>query len=416
MFRPMLISAAIATTLIVVSMSDAQTDWNNVPYLSHNAYQEVNTDGSPAYNGGFPFRMVGVVLNNAEDWLDPSPGYTAGYVPYNLGGEAEFFFQAVDLDGTLWDSDPGSDFDDAGGSAVWIGQNYGNLPFKADPIFNYTDAQWTAELGRLGLFGGDGVAEPLRAGDLIEVRARGGLHYAGKYNVNEQHSLSTDLDFEIVVLERGFGLPDAEPITLSDLKLADDTFIFDPARITGGERYQSSLVELRDVWIESEVDWTADTDITVTDGICTFNIHLGLNAGFDGTELFTPGESFNVRGILDQAASDGTYSTDGYQLLVMNPGDLAAAQILGDFNKDGFVGIEDINIVLGNWNLTVPMGDLSFGDGSGDGFVGIEDLNIILGNWNTGTPPVDVAVPEPVACMVIAVGFVALGGRRSSAG
>ncbi len=59
----------------------------------------------------------------------------------------------------------------------------------------------------------------------------------------------------------------------------------------------------------------------------------------------------------------------------------------GDLNKDGFVGIEDLNLSLGNWNQNVAPGDFFAGDPTGDGFVGIEDLNMVLGNWNAGTPP-----------------------------
>ncbi|MEZ6190592.1 MAG: pre-peptidase C-terminal domain-containing protein [Phycisphaerales bacterium] len=58
----------------------------------------------------------------------------------------------------------------------------------------------------------------------------------------------------------------------------------------------------------------------------------------------------------------------------------------GDLNSDGFVGIADLNVVLGNWNQSVIPSDLTQGDPSGDGFVGIEDLNTVLGNWNTGIP------------------------------
>jgi subtilisin-like proprotein convertase family protein len=65
----------------------------------------------------------------------------------------------------------------------------------------------------------------------------------------------------------------------------------------------------------------------------------------------------------------------------------SAPVITGDMNSDGFVGIEDLNIVLGNWNQAVTPGDLLFGDPTGDGFVGIGDLNVVLGNWNAGTPP-----------------------------
>ncbi len=64
----------------------------------------------------------------------------------------------------------------------------------------------------------------------------------------------------------------------------------------------------------------------------------------------------------------------------------STTQLIGDLDGDGFVGINDLNIVLGNWNLNVPPAD-PLADPSGDGFVGIEDLNTVLGNWNAGTPP-----------------------------
>ena len=59
----------------------------------------------------------------------------------------------------------------------------------------------------------------------------------------------------------------------------------------------------------------------MTDGVRTFSVHLGLNPSFDGTELFASGEHFDVVGVLDQKATDGVYSTDGYQLLAMNADD-----------------------------------------------------------------------------------------------
>lgn len=66
-------------------------------------------------------------------------------------------------------------------------------------------------------------------------------------------------------------------------------------------------------------------------------------------------------------------------------GQMRAGSRIGDLTFDGFVGIEDLNIILSNWNLTVPAGSLS--DPTGDNFVGIEDLGVVLGNWNAGTPP-----------------------------
>ncbi len=82
--------------------------------------------------------------------------------------------------------------------------------------------------------------------------------------------------------------------------------------------------------------------------------------------------------------------------------------VLGDLNSDGFVGIEDLNIVLGAWNDNVPPGD-PLADPTGDGFVGIEDLNVVLGNWNAGTPPPPGAVvPEPGTLAVLFVGGLGL--------
>jgi hypothetical protein len=95
--------------------------------------------------------------------------------------------------------------------------------------------------------------------------------------------------------------------------------------------------------------------------------------------------------------------------------DLFTGGIPGDLDGDGFVGIADLNIVLGNWNQNVPPGD-PLADPSGDGFVGIEDLNTVLGNWNAGTPPVAGAVPEPATLTLLAMaGSVILIRRRRTA-
>ncbi len=88
--------------------------------------------------------------------------------------------------------------------------------------------------------------------------------------------------------------------------------------------------------------------------------------------------------------------------------------ITGDLDGDGFVGIKDLNIVLGNWNQNVPPAN-PLADPSDDGFVGIEDLNTVLGNWNSGTPPVDTFanIPEPGSIALLAVGMVAMLRRTA---
>ncbi len=93
-----------------------------------------------------------------------------------------------------------------------------------------------------------------------------------------------------------------------------------------------------------------------------------------------------------------TMTVGADQFLIFNEGNLSA--LPGDLNRDGFVGIEDLNVVLGNWNQSVIAGNNLAGDPSGDGFVGIEDLNAVLGNWNAGAAPVQAvavsASAEPV--------------------
>jgi PEP-CTERM motif len=88
--------------------------------------------------------------------------------------------------------------------------------------------------------------------------------------------------------------------------------------------------------------------------------------------------------------------------------------LLGDLDGDGFVGIADLNIILGNWNAPIPPGNPS-ADVNNDGFVGIADLNIVLGNWNAGAPLPPggaAAVPEPATLAVIGLAGVVLLRRR----
>ncbi len=98
----------------------------------------------------------------------------------------------------------------------------------------------------------------------------------------------------------------------------------------------------------------------------------------------------------------------GIEVDVVATGDPDRPVITGDLNADGFVGIEDLNAVLGNWNQSVLPGFFTAGAPNGDGFVGIEDLNAVLGNWNAGTSPADQtgsAIPTPSTCLLLAVGL-----------
>ena len=84
----------------------------------------------------------------------------------------------------------------------------------------------------------------------------------------------------------------------------------------------------------------------------------------------------------------------------------------GDINKDGYVGIADLNMVLGDFgNSVTPM---LGADADWDGYVGIADLNAVLGNWNTGSAaaPPSTIVPEPFAPGMILTGLACWMLRR----
>ena len=83
----------------------------------------------------------------------------------------------------------------------------------------------------------------------------------------------------------------------------------------------------------------------------------------------------------------------------------------GDLNGDGYVGLDDLDIILNNWNKHVVSGNLAYGDVSGDGFVGLDDLDIVLNNWNNGTPPTPSAIPEPASGLLFVLASMCVARR-----
>ncbi len=171
----------------------------------------------------------------------------------------------------------------------------------------------------------------------------------------------------------------------------------------------------------------ADAIGIVLEYVVAFN-GQGANANYDpGTGLF--GGSFPPIFHYDNPLPDGwdTYVDEGWlpadtysikvfarsflhQLSAGSTEGTASLhiQLLGDANLDGFVGMEDLNAVLSNWNETTPADTPLIGDLNSDGFIGIEDLNRVLSSWNTDVrpPSAPVPIPEPTsACVLIATGL-----------
>ena len=90
---------------------------------------------------------------------------------------------------------------------------------------------------------------------------------------------------------------------------------------------------------------------------------------------------------------------------------VALALLPGDVDGDGFVGGDDLTIVLSNWGLdgqTREQGDLT-----GDGFIGGDDYSEVLSYWGTGTQAQVTAVPEPATLALLVFGGLILLKRRT---
>ena len=82
----------------------------------------------------------------------------------------------------------------------------------------------------------------------------------------------------------------------------------------------------------------------------------------------------------------------------------------GDANLDGRVDINDLTIVLANYNQTGMT--WTQGEFTGDGTVDINDLTIVLANYNvtvgSSAGPGIGAVPEPAGLLLLAAGLAGL--------
>jgi hypothetical protein len=145
-------------------------------------------------------------------------------------------------------------------------------------------------------------------------------------------------------------------------------------------------------------------------------IHEGETLGIHKALLWvgTPGN--RVWG--DNKTDDGNYLNEAAIRVYEYPVPEPAGKIPGDLDGDGFVGHNDLNLILSNWNQPIPPAN-PIADAAGssgqtpDGYVGIADLNTVLGNWNAGTPPsVGLSVPEPATITSILLLPIALHDRR----
>ena len=343
---------SVATVLLVGTLAIASSATGGQPtpyyppgsYTPFSALEAVNPDGSSSFSwptSGLPITVMGIVLNNPSAMLDSTPNFQPWLNDYSnmydLGGQWQVFIQAYG------DPTVGGSSADFGGCEVWMGQNYGNLPWIADSSDSYTNSAWTAKLATLNnptlLSTGNTVS--LRAGDVVAITSYG-LEYQGMVNINQQHYINTPLT--ITALETGMPLPAPTATTLGQLMNSSGNFYFDPTRHTGAEHLQGTLVQLDGVRLLSGT-WAPNNQVVVTDGSLRQMI---LNLGNNPDLSTAPVGTFNVTGILDQESTDGS-NQDGYTLWLTDSGSVSVQSKSGVIlNWSGGGGSWN---ATGNWNL-----------------------------------------------------------------
>jgi hypothetical protein len=278
------------TWLVIVTVGGALWGEPTVARVTHREFQAVKSTGEQAYTATLKVTLEGIVLHNPADMLNPAPDDTITQ-RYNLGGQWQLFFLG--------------EGQDHAGTAVYLAQLYDNLPWIM-PGGGSSNAGFIAELSRIN-------GAQFSVGDRIRVTGYF-LSYKGKMNINEQHNHNPDHDFTIELVARGVGLPQPEVVSLDELKDDQDRFVFDPARLVGGEYHQSRLIKIRDVSVVDANGWGPDGTLTVTNVRKTLPVRLGRGNGiYPGSFNLT--QPFDVIGILDQ---EGTDLRSGYRLYVMN--------------------------------------------------------------------------------------------------
>jgi peptidoglycan hydrolase-like protein with peptidoglycan-binding domain len=320
----------LTVVLALVFVAGARGDEPTVAEVTHWELQAVDEDGVGTYDATDKVIISGIVLNNPEEMLNPTPG--TGY----MGGQWQIYIQGED--------------GDHAGTAVWYGQYYA----KVGGSGNYTDEELLDELCRINTDPNTGYV--FAAGDRVKVTGWYKF-YKGKINVNEKHQIEPMFDFEVELIQPAVGLPEPEVITLNQVKDVSDDYIFDSSRLTGCEYYQGRLVRVNDVNVIDPENWSPDNTITITDANgLTFPVKLGIGDGF--TRFDCPTGQISVIAILDQESSGYMVCKDGYRLwvvdydgngLVLTDRGHERGNLPGDINTDYQVDFYDFIELAGNW-------------------------------------------------------------------
>ncbi|MEZ6193943.1 MAG: hypothetical protein R3C45_22080, partial [Phycisphaerales bacterium] len=294
------------------------------------------------------------------------------YIGHGVGSTGTV---TVSGESTLWDIQ----------TPLYVGyQGTGTLNIEDSAIVRVTDNAWIASEGSsVGTINLNGGTFDLRGNSIFSGQGAG-HHFNFTAGILKN---ATNIDLKQPFVQSGGILSPGGPIGQTDI-VGDYTLTVGTVEIeVGGAGNPIDLVTA-----------TGDIDISILGTTLDLRA-LGSMAAGTYTVLESTGG--NITGMFENISA---FNLFGVNVTVLNTGTaitvtLDSDLVFADPNLDGFVGIEDLNIVLGNWNQYVTMWDLQSGDLNGDGYVGAADLNAILGNWNAGTPPlppdVSATIPEP---------------------
>lgn len=153
-------------------------------------------------------------------------------------------------------------------------------------------------------------------------------------------------------------------------------------------------------------DLNFDGAIDLRDWSDAFRPHRGDD--FEDMHRFDTYELGDLDGDLDNDNDDLSQFRTLFDA-VHGAGELDAF-IHADLNDDGFIGIDDLDIILASWGDTIPAG--TAGDVDMDGQVDQADLNMVLARWGTGSFA-NASVPEPASALSLG-GLMMLGMRRGA--
>ncbi len=372
----------------------------------------------------------GATLNHTRGTLNVFGGMTVlGTVNFNLGtqfGSAVLDNKATQTSGNAITIVSGGVFNNNGGTHFGGSNELLNL-FGTYRLNPGAGGDGSLDFDRIQIRTGgllDWNGSTLATTDML-IRETGKWEIAGNYSYGE---LLTIQDTSEIELRDGGNLG---TLTLTS-----------PSQFVAfGGTIDGHLVELSrlDLWGEIDVlgTYSQSTSAFVTSvvdsatssgslsitGVANLAGDLLMSNTINYFSTASDGDSFTIMtasslsGSFDRFTDSSAFSNSdlAFGLTYPSGGDsvVAIVGLIGDLNDDGFVGIEDLNIVLGNWNNNVTAGVWALGDPTGDGFIGIEDLNMVLGNWNAGTPPTaSIVVPEPAGIMLSGVGVLGFVSRR----